>query len=63
LPNHGTGNRKVNEAFDPKLPSIYTEVESYAPLKSKTSYKDVNGYPGNPQYLNPNALNHTFPGR
>ncbi len=63
LPNHGDGTRKVNEAFEPKLPSIYTDVDSYAPPKSKTSYRDVNGYPGNPQYLNPNASNHTFPGR
>jgi len=46
LPNHGTGTITVAEAFEPKLPSIYADAQSYAPNKSKTSYSYVQGYQG-----------------
>lgn len=44
LPNHGTGNYKVIEAFEPKLPSIYADSASLANPVSKTSYSYVQGY-------------------
>lgn len=41
LPNHGTGKFKIAEAFERKLPSIYTESKSYAHPISKTSYQNI----------------------